>query len=222
MATKLALRQNVLPEVSTSSATNITTSSATLGGNITSVGVPAYTEKGVCYSTSSNPIISNTKLVASGNGTTGNYTVNATGLAENTTYYARAYATNSQGTAYGSQVSFKTASGAQIRFSKNVYSSYAQYFTDMKVYENGNYENTLATYHFGASNGTSPYYTVTAGDIMYNIYMLESYSGYPDGWRYWIAYPGPYTLSAGRKYTLTFTYSSTSSVTMDLTDNGGI
>ena len=97
------------PVVATSQATNVTAASATLGGNISNVGAPAYTERGVCYSISQNPTISNNKLVASGSGTTGSFSVNASGLSTNTTYYVRAYATNSAGTAYGDQISFQTS-----------------------------------------------------------------------------------------------------------------
>ena len=45
--------------------------------------------------------------------------------------------------------------GAQIRFRKNVYTSYASYLTAMDIYSIGNSGNTSAYYYFGASNGTS-------------------------------------------------------------------
>ena len=96
-----------LPAVTTNSASNITNTSATLGGNITNAGSPAYTERGICYSTSQNPTTDNTKVVIAGSGT-GNYTTNVSGLTQNTTYYVRAYAINSAGTAYGEQMSFAT------------------------------------------------------------------------------------------------------------------
>lgn len=97
--------------------------------------------------------------------------------------------------------------GAQIRFSKNVDFSYLSTFTDMKIYPIDNYENTLAIHTFGSSNGTSPYYDVSSGSVMYNIYMVN-YGGDPSGWYYWTAFPGPYTLSEGHKYTLDFTFSN--------------
>lgn len=96
----------VLPSLTTNIATNITSNSATLGGNITSDGNATVTERGVCYSISPNPTTANTKLVI-GSGT-GSFTQSASGLTSNTTYYMRAYAINSQGTAYGNEVNFKT------------------------------------------------------------------------------------------------------------------
>jgi len=96
-----------LPDVTTNAATNITGNSATLGGNITFVGNPKYTSKGICYSTSQNPTINDSQITVTGNGT-GPFTGKVSDLSMNTTYYAKAYATNLQGTAYGNQVSFKT------------------------------------------------------------------------------------------------------------------
>lgn len=98
-----------LPSVTTNSATNINASSATSGGNVTAQGSTLVTARGVCWSTSPNPTTSNSKTT-DGSGT-GSYTSSITGLSSNTTYYVRAYATNSIGTSYGSQVSFTTTTG---------------------------------------------------------------------------------------------------------------
>lgn len=105
--TQMNFKTLTLPTVSTLSATDITFNSAVLCGNISSVGDPAYTSKGICYATSPNPTTSNGKVTVSGSGT-GNFQGTVTGLSGNTTYYARAYATNSAGTAYGEQKSFTT------------------------------------------------------------------------------------------------------------------
>lgn len=96
-----------VPTVSTTAASSITSSSAVSGGNVTADGGATVTERGVCYSTSSNPTIANSKVV-SGSGT-GSFSANIAGLTASTTYYVRAYATNSAGTAYGSQISFTTS-----------------------------------------------------------------------------------------------------------------
>jgi hypothetical protein len=99
--------QNVtIPTVTTSDVTNITQTTATGGGNVTATGNADVTERGICWSTSHNPTTSSSHA-SSGTGT-GSYTVNMTGLTANTTYYVRAYAKNSAGTAYGSEVSFTT------------------------------------------------------------------------------------------------------------------
>lgn len=96
----------IKPTVTTSSATNISYTSATVGGNITSDGGATVTERGICYSKSSSPTLSDSKFV-SGSGI-GTYTTNLTGLLDGTTYYVRAYAINKKGVAYGEQKSFTT------------------------------------------------------------------------------------------------------------------
>ena len=99
----------VPPTVTTSSPTSVTTNSATCGGNVTSDGGAAVTQRGVCYSTSPNPTTSS-QTISGGSGT-GSFTCSLAGLSANTTYYVRAYAINSAGTAYGDQQSFTTQSG---------------------------------------------------------------------------------------------------------------
>ena len=93
--------------LTTSLASSITISSAALGGNIACDGGSSIIMRGVCYSTSHNPTISN-NVINSGSGL-GAFASNLTALYEGTKYYARAFATNSVGTAYGNQVSFTTA-----------------------------------------------------------------------------------------------------------------
>ena len=94
------------PSVTTGDVTNITTTTASCSGNVTSDGGSSVTARGVCWSTSQNPTTSNSKTT---NGTgLGTYTSHITGLSPNTTYYVRAYAINSQGTAYGEQRNFIT------------------------------------------------------------------------------------------------------------------
>jgi uncharacterized protein (TIGR02145 family) len=98
----------VLATLTTTSVTSITSTTAVSGGDISSDGGGAITAKGVCWATAANPTISNS-ITTDGTGT-GIYTSYLTGLTGNTTYYVRAYATNSAGTAYGIELSFKTAS----------------------------------------------------------------------------------------------------------------
>jgi hypothetical protein len=95
-----------LATVTTTAASTITATTATLGGNVTNDGNATVTERGIVYATTQNPTTSNTKLTI-GTGT-GNFTSNVTGLTAGTTYYFRAYAINSQGTGYGSQGTFTT------------------------------------------------------------------------------------------------------------------
>ena len=93
-----------LPTVTTSAVSNITTNSATCGGNVINSGNATVTARGVCWSASHNPTVSNSHTT-NGSGT-GSFTSSITGLSAGTTYYVRAYATNSGGTAYGNEVSF--------------------------------------------------------------------------------------------------------------------
>jgi hypothetical protein len=95
------------PTVTTSSVTSITPTSATGAGSVDSDGGSTITERGFCWHTSPNPTTSNSKVTAAG--TTGSYNAGLTGLSNNTVYYMRAYAINSVGTAYGSQLTFTAA-----------------------------------------------------------------------------------------------------------------
>jgi uncharacterized protein (TIGR02145 family) len=90
----------------TTAATLITGTTATSGGNITADGGGAVTARGVCWATTANPTTSNNKT-SDGSGT-GSFTSSLTSLTPGTKYYVRAYAINSAGTAYGSEVSFTT------------------------------------------------------------------------------------------------------------------
>jgi len=127
---------SVLPALTTNTVTTYTATTATLGGNITNAGTPAYTERGVVYATTENPTIVNNKTVVTGTGT-GSFTANITGLAANTTYYVRAYATNTIGTAYGEQMSFNT-SGALPTLTTNAVTA----FTATTATLGGNISNT--------------------------------------------------------------------------------
>jgi len=93
------------PTVQTSPVTIITMTSANCGGEVIS-GTDVIS-CGVCWSTSQNPTIANSKTM-DGTGV-GVFTSYLTGLTANTTYYVRAYATNSKGTSYGNEVSLTTA-----------------------------------------------------------------------------------------------------------------
>jgi len=95
-----------LPTLTTAAITSIETTTAISGGIISSDGASNVTSRGICWSTTTNPTTADSKT-SDGTGT-GNFVSNLTGLLPNTTYYVRAYATNSVGTAYGNQVSFST------------------------------------------------------------------------------------------------------------------
>ena len=100
---------NGMPTVTTGTISNITANSAVCSGNVTSDGGFPVTAKGICWSTAQYPTISGNHS-NSGSGT-GTFNSSMSGLTTGTTYYVRAYATNSTGTAYGAQRSFTTGSG---------------------------------------------------------------------------------------------------------------
>ncbi len=98
--------QTSLPMVTTETVTGVTQTSATSGGNVTSIGGSAVTARGICWNTSGSPTVSDVHTT-DGSGT-GTFTSNMAGLSAHTQYYVRAYAINSLGTAYGSQKLFIT------------------------------------------------------------------------------------------------------------------
>jgi uncharacterized protein (TIGR02145 family) len=105
--------QAQLATLTTTAASAVTGTSSVSGGNILNSGGAIITTRGVVWSTSQNPTTANSST-NNGNGT-GSFTSNLTGLTSNTTYYVRAYAINSAGTAYGNQQSFTTTtSGSGI------------------------------------------------------------------------------------------------------------
>jgi uncharacterized protein (TIGR02145 family) len=93
-----------LPVLTTCEVTGLTQITAISGGNITSDGGAAITARGICWSTNQMPITSNSKTT-DGAGT-GSFQSQITGITANITYYLRAYAVNSAGTAYGNEQSF--------------------------------------------------------------------------------------------------------------------
>ena len=88
-----------IPTVSTSDISNLNAISATCGGSIIDDGGLTVSAKGVCWSTSQYPTISDSHTID--NDGAESFTSSITGLIENTKYYVRAYATNSIGTNYG-------------------------------------------------------------------------------------------------------------------------
>jgi uncharacterized protein (TIGR02145 family) len=188
-----------IPQVTTSEVTEIEITTAISGGNIITDGGEAVTERGVCWSIRTNPTISD-NATSDGNGT-GIYSSSVTGLASNTTYYVRAYATNSIGIAYGNEVSFVTQEpptgdiftdidgneystiiiGTQVWMAENLKTTKYNDGTDIpNVTDNTEWEN-LSTGAYAwydndqASNGD------TYG-ALYNWYAVETGQLCPVGW----------------------------------------
>ncbi|MHC1774890.1 MAG: FISUMP domain-containing protein [Lentimicrobium sp.] len=138
------------PEVNTKPVTYISNTSATGGGVVSHQGGAPVTAKGICWSTISNPTISNPYTV-DGAGI-GSYTSSINGLTPNTTYYMRAYATSSVATSYGLPVSFTTTS----------------YGTSPSVFTNKITDLTDATATCGGAVVSEGYTAVTARGVCWN------------------------------------------------------
>ncbi len=95
------------PEVSTSAITGVTETSAQCGGEVTDDGGGTVIARGVCWSRSPNPEVTDSCTI-DGSGL-GSFQSVITGLSSNTTYYVRAYASNSAGPAYGDSLKFTTS-----------------------------------------------------------------------------------------------------------------
>lgn len=110
-----------VPVLTTSNVSNITQTTATIGGNVSSDGGATVTARGVCWSTGQTPTTTDSKT-KDGKGT-GSFKSNLTGLTVNTTYYVRAYAINSAGTGYGSIISLTTLQETVTDYDGNVYNT---------------------------------------------------------------------------------------------------
>ena len=92
--------------VTTTAVTHATYNSLALGGTVRFSDYDAITERGICYATHTEPTTSD-NIAKAGKGT-GTFSITATGLSEQTTYYLRAYAVNEAGTAYGNEIVYTT------------------------------------------------------------------------------------------------------------------
>ena len=191
------------PVLTTSEVTAITISSAVSGGTVTD-DPTSILSKGICYSTEQNPTTLDNKTVD--NSITYSFLDGMTGLSANTTYFVRAFATNSSGTGYGNQVKFTTLMdytgqtgtvddvdgnsyptigiGSQIWMAKNLVTTKFQDGTPIPLVTS----NTLwasATAAFCYYNNSLQNKTIYGG--LYNFYTIDAtYNGYknvcPAGW----------------------------------------
>ena len=110
--------EKLVPQVITLEALNVTEVTVDLSGEVTADNGYRVIERGFVYSTSENPDIENAVKFESGRGL-GTYTATVRGLQSNTTYHFKAYATNSQGTSYGEELTFTTKAEAVKNFNIN-------------------------------------------------------------------------------------------------------
>jgi uncharacterized protein (TIGR02145 family) len=150
-------KEKEVPVLSTTPVTNITATTATSGGSITSDGGAVITASGVCWGTATNPAILDSKTT---DGTaTGQFVSEITGLTAGATYHVRAYATNSVGTAYGADVQFSTLGQvpASVTLAATNISTTG---ATLNGTVNPNYLSTTVTFEYGTT--TSYGQTVTA------------------------------------------------------------
>jgi len=211
----------VLPILAaTTAASAITGNAATTGGNVTATGGASIIERGVCYATTTTPTIVNTKVVDPSPGTS-TFISNLTGLVGFTTYYVRAYATNSVGTAYGAQISFTTlrippilttvaassitgttaVSGASMTWGGGGYSNYQAYGVAYSTTSNSATPTKVATSSTNGAVNISvpivPWVTNLTGLTANTTYYIRSYLDvYPTG-------TGPWTTIYGNELSFT-------------------
>jgi len=109
----------VVPTLTTAPASGVTVTAAATGGDVISDGGAALSERGVVYSTEPNPTLATGAKLIAGSGV-GSFAIELSGLAPNTTYFVRAYAINTSGVGYGTQVSFTTQMIPATAISNNV------------------------------------------------------------------------------------------------------
>lgn len=187
------------PTVTTATITEITQTTATGGGNIISDGGASITARGVCWSTFSNPTIADSKTT---NGTgTGSFTSSITGSSSNTTYYVRAYATNSAFTAYGNEITFilwinqpgpqvndidgntynSVKIGNQIWMAENLKTTKYKNGTSIPNVTNNEEWGRLSTPAYCWYNNDAPTNKANYG-AMYNWYTVSTGNLCPAGW----------------------------------------
>lgn len=97
---------DLLPQVTINGVSNVMSHSATVSGTVSSSGGHVLIERGFCYAIHQSPTLNDSHIAAGSE--IGDFSSSLTNLQQNVTYYVRAYATNSLGTAYSTQLSFST------------------------------------------------------------------------------------------------------------------
>ncbi len=176
------------PDISTEKIKSITQHTALCSGYIYSDSGAIVKERGVCWSTSSDPTINMNKSIC-GVGT-GIFSCEISGLKSNTKYYVRAYATNSVGTSYGKSVPFKTVTDIVKDIDGNVYhaitiGTQVWLVENLKVthYLNGDKIPNVTDLYVWASQNVGAYQDNGANGKFYNWFVVSDSRGVcPKGW----------------------------------------
>ena len=188
-----------IPSIVTLRVYNIGSGSATVDANATNDGGSFITEKGICFSKSQNPVISNAHIAAGAN--PGPFTAVLSSLDQNASYYIRAYATNFSGTAYGNQLNFSTSTHDTTNIIKDiegnqydmvVIGTQTWFAQNLKVTKlNNSTPINVAVDTAAWNNGTNPKYCWMDGDSLsyknpygaiYNWYTVNTGNLCPTGW----------------------------------------
>jgi uncharacterized protein (TIGR02145 family) len=184
-----------MPTVTTASVTSVTAFSASSGGNVTDAGNGTISARGVCWGTTSGPTISGSHST-DGTGT-GSFTSSLTGLTGSTTYYVRAYATNSAGTSYGAETFFRTWAATDAdgnNYTDTIIGTQTWLVQNLKTtrYDNGDLIGTTVPMGLDITAEVSPEYQWPAGGSesyvatygrFYTYYtVIDSRGICPSGW----------------------------------------
>jgi uncharacterized protein (TIGR02145 family) len=225
------------PTLTTSSVSAITPTTANGGGNISSDGGAAVSARGLVYGTSSNPTLANAVLTM-GSGT-GSFSGTISGLTPNTTYYIRAYATNSTGTGYGNQQTFTSSATSntlpvvtstsitglttiQATFNAEVNSQGGGTVTERGAVWNTSGNPTVNSNRVPSGSGTGVYTTTLTGLSAGSNYYVRAYAINNFGISYGIELS--FTTLTGLATLTTsnvIAQSTTASSGGNITDNGG-
>jgi len=207
----------VLPTVTVGTVSSITYKSATVGGVISAQGELPIVEYGHCWSTTTNPTISNNKL-ASTNLNLGSFSTALTGLTQSTKYYVRAYTTTSSGTNYSNETTFTTSAIilptvtigniSNLTFKSAIVSGGISVQGDLPITEYGHCWSkstlpTISNNKLASTNlNSGSFSTVLTGLIPSTKYYVRSYTTTSSGTNYssettFTTPADPYTVSDG-------------------------
>lgn len=182
--------ETYLPEVITHEVTDFNHFYAMGGGEVVADGGLDIIRRGICYSTSHNPTIYNSVLTAGGG--MGSYECRMTYLYGNTTYYVRAFASNSAGTSYGNEVSFTTSPHPNTAPEGAIPALFSISSTQQVFFSKGNlqYQASTGTWRFaehqwdfvgGTRDNGTEYGTVYENGVKCdNTLISQTYSGWID------------------------------------------
>ncbi|MDD4921184.1 MAG: fibrobacter succinogenes major paralogous domain-containing protein [Bacteroidales bacterium] len=179
--------------LATTMASSIMLYSAKSGGSITSNGGSAITARGICWSKSSSPTMTDSIRTLTGNATP--FTIDMTHLEQGTTYHVRAFATNGIGTSYGNEITFTTVGlvtdidgnvyqpiflGTQVWLREYLKTTKLNDGTDLpNITDNTNWVNaTSSAYCFYNNNIANK----DVSGALYNFYAVSSGKLCPAGW----------------------------------------